>query len=183
MKIRDNLRAMRRFFWRWRLGLRNVHPTFLAGGFSRISRDFKADAYSYVGPGCEIVPGVSIGAYTMLGPGARILGNDHIFDLPGTPTIFSGRPEFKKTLIGKDVWIGAQSIIIAGTSIGDGAIIAAGAVVTRDVPDFSIVAGVPARIIRKRFSPEDEKTHRLFLEEPAKNGKYAKRIVVQAGGN
>ena len=54
-------------------------------------------------------------------------------------------------VIGNDVWIGSNAIIINGVSIGDGAIIAAGAVVTKDVPDYAIVGGVPAKLIRMRF--------------------------------
>lgn len=56
--------------------------------------------------------------------------------------------------IGNDVWIGTGAILLDGVQIGDGAVIAAGAVVTGDVAPYSIVGGVPAREIRKRFSPE-----------------------------
>ncbi len=57
--------------------------------------------------------------------------------------------------IGNDVWIGARVTIIDGVRVGSGAIIGAGAVVTEDVPDYAVVAGVPARVIRYRFQPED----------------------------
>lgn len=57
-------------------------------------------------------------------------------------------------LIGNDVWIGYEAVIMAGVTIGDGAIIAARAVVTHDVPPYAIVGGVPARLIRMRFSAE-----------------------------
>lgn len=60
----------------------------------------------------------------------------------------------KKTKIGNDVWIGNGAIVINGVSVGDGAIIGAGAVVTKDVPPYSVVAGVPAKVIRYRFDPE-----------------------------
>lgn len=60
----------------------------------------------------------------------------------------------QKTTIGNDVWIGKNAIIIAGVKIGNGAIIGAGAVVTKDVPDYAIVGGVPAKIIRYRASEE-----------------------------
>lgn len=66
-------------------------------------------------------------------------------------------PLFKETqpvTLGSDVWIGARATILSGVSIGDGAIVAAGAVVTKDVPAFAIVAGAPARLIRLRFAPE-----------------------------
>lgn len=57
-------------------------------------------------------------------------------------------------IIGNDVWIGYEAVIMAGVRIGDGAIVAARAVVTKDVPPYSIVGGVPAREIRKRFEPD-----------------------------
>jgi acetyltransferase-like isoleucine patch superfamily enzyme len=65
-------------------------------------------------------------------------------------------------VIGNDVWIGTGAILMEGITIGDGAIVAAGAVVTRDVPAYTIVGGVPAREIRKRFTEEQiEKLMRL----------------------
>ena len=57
-------------------------------------------------------------------------------------------------MIGNDVWIGYEASILAGVTIGDGAIIGTRAVVTKDVPPYTIVGGVPARQIRKRFSDE-----------------------------
>lgn len=56
--------------------------------------------------------------------------------------------------IGNDVWLGANSTVLSGVTVGDGAVVAAGAVVTRSVPAYAIVGGVPARIIKYRFSPE-----------------------------
>lgn len=60
----------------------------------------------------------------------------------------------RKTVIGNDVWIGFGAIIISGVTIGDGSVIAAGAVVTKDVPPYAIVGGVPARVLKMRFSVE-----------------------------
>ena len=57
-------------------------------------------------------------------------------------------------VIGNDVWIGFEAVILAGVKIGDGAIIGARAVVTKDVPPYSIVGGIPAKVIRKRYSPD-----------------------------
>jgi len=57
-------------------------------------------------------------------------------------------------VIGNDVWIGFEAVIMAGVTIGDGAIIASRAVVTKDVPPYSIVGGTPAKLIRKRFTDE-----------------------------
>jgi hypothetical protein len=59
---------------------------------------------------------------------------------------------FRHATIGNDVWTGHNVNIMAGVSVGDGAIVGAGSVVTKDVPPFAIVAGVPARVVRMRFS-------------------------------
>lgn len=178
MKLRNMIRNFRRFFWKKILRLNNVHSTFLAGGFSSISTDFCAGAFCYVGPGCQIGPGVSINDYTIIGPGVKILGNDHIFNFPGRAVIFSGRPIFKKTKIGKDVWIGAGAIIMAGVTIQDGAIIAAGAVVVHDVEPMTIIGGIPARFIRNRFnSLTDNQLHIDYLSKPASAEEYPKRIA------
>lgn len=158
--------------------LRNVSSSTMFGGRSFISSDFQADDFSYIGPRCEITSGVSLGAYSMLGPGVRIVGNDHVFENVGVPIIFAGRPVFKATKIGKDAWIGAGAIVLAGTSVGDGAIVAAGAVVTKDVEKFTIVGGVPAKFIRNRFlNDEDELTHQNFLEMPPFEGEYCLRSI------
>lgn len=65
-----------------------------------------------------------------------------------------GKVDIKKITIGNDVWIGSDVIITNNANIGNGAIVGAGAVFTKDVPDYAVVAGVPARIIRYRYSPE-----------------------------
>jgi len=149
---------------RYIYGLKHVHPTFNIGGRCSISKDFIAGEHSYVGNKSYIYPGVSIGRYTMLGQNVQILGSDHIYNIPGTPAIFSGRPNLKETIIGRDVWIGANSIILSGVNIGDGAIVAAGSIVTKDVPPFFIVGGVPAKTIKKRFNSSiEEKTHLNML--------------------
>lgn len=67
----------------------------------------------------------------------------------------------KRTIVGNDVWIGRRAIIKAGVKIGDGAVIGSGTVVTKDVPPYAVVAGVPAKIIRYRF---DEETIKKLLE-------------------
>lgn len=63
--------------------------------------------------------------------------------------------EFEQIKIGNDVWIGARAIILDGVTIGDGAIVAAGAVVTKDVPAYAVVGGVPSKILRYRFEPAE----------------------------
>ncbi len=71
------------------------------------------------------------------------------------------KDSINRVKIGHDVWIGANSVIMPGISVGNGAIIAAGAVVTKNVPDYAIVAGVPAKILKYRF---DEKTIQELLQ-------------------
>lgn len=93
-----------------------------------------------------------------------ILGGDHRFNLPGVPMMCSGRPEIPATIIEDDVWIGFRAIIMAGVTIGRGSIIAAQSVVTKDVPPYSIVGGIPAVVIANRFEKsEDISTHDRML--------------------
>ncbi len=93
--------------------------------------------------------GVEIGARTLIGYGTNILSSNHnIPHLPGH--IFGAGHTAAKVSIGRDVWIGANCTILAGVSVGEGAVIAAGSVVTRDVPPATVVGGVPAKEIRKR---------------------------------
>jgi len=170
-------RAYKRFVIKYLYSLRFVDKTFNIGGKSRISPDLVAGAYSYVGPNCLIYPGVSIGNYTMLAPNVQIIGSDHRYDTPGMSIIFSERPPLKKTTIGHDVWVGSDSIIYTGVNIGDGAIIAAGSVVNKDVPPFQVFGGVPAKFIKNRFkSLDDEAIHRFMLNESPKAGNRAKPL-------
>lgn len=167
-------RAAVMLYKRWHYGLALVHPTFFMSGRSRISKDFIAHEYSFISEGCIIGPMVELGAYSMFGPRVTVVGGDHRFDRPGVPIIFSGRSELRPTVIARDVWVGANSILIAGVCIGRGAIIAAGAVVTKDVPPYEIHGGVPARKIGERFiDPAERLAHDRMLTEPPKRGDYA----------
>ena len=148
------LRLLKRSFYILKYGLKSVDNTFLATAKCHISKDFKAGAYSYVGPGSTIYPKVSIGKYTMIANDVHILGGDHKFDKVGTPIIFSGRGNFKETIIGDDVWVGAYSVIMSGVHIGNGAIVAAGSVISKDVAPYSIVGG-HNRLIRMRFDSQE----------------------------
>lgn len=160
-------------------GTKAAHPTAYLARKSDLSKDLRVGAYSYIGPGAIISPNVSIGKYTMLGPSVFILGADHIFNSVGTPTIFSGRPQPSQTIIGDDVWIGARATIIAGNKIGNGAIVAAGSVVTKDVPEFAIVAGIPAKIIRMRFTDSEQESHRRMLADKPREGRFCQSIEKQ----
>jgi acetyltransferase-like isoleucine patch superfamily enzyme len=169
LRLRSAVMAVRRY----RRRLANVHPTFYMPARTSVARDLKAGPYSFVNVDCVIGPHVSIGAYTMLAPRVAIVGNDHVWDRPGVPMIFSGRPEMRETVIGDDVWIGYGAIVKSGVTIGRGAIVAAGAVVVRDVPPYEIHGGVPAGKIGDRFMNEkDRAIHDRMLEQPASKGDY-----------
>lgn len=93
--------------------------------------------------------GVTIGMYCLFGPNVVIVSEDHNFESTDRPIKFQGSTRAPVS-IGDDCWIGANSVITAGVTIGRGAIVAAGSVVTSDVEDFSVVGGVPARLLRSR---------------------------------
>jgi acetyltransferase-like isoleucine patch superfamily enzyme len=108
---------------------------------------------------------ISVGAFCYIGPEVLIFGRaDHPTHLVSTYPFRTKllRPDAGNTdavtkgavRIGSDVWIGARAMILSGVTVGDGAIIAAGAVVARDVPACGIVAGNPAKLIKYRFAPE-----------------------------
>ncbi len=152
--------------------VKNVNRTcYLAWG-SKISNDLVMGAYGYIGPGAEIPRFVKMSNYVMIGKDLLITGNDHVFNVVKKPVIFSGRPKPKLTIIEDDVWIGSRVTIIAGVTIGRGAIIAAGSVVTRNVEAYSIVGGVPSKVIRMRFSADEIAEHDKFLRGKLICGDY-----------
>jgi acetyltransferase-like isoleucine patch superfamily enzyme len=109
----------------------------------RIGRDSLVGEFCIIrGPG-----GVTIGDRTYLSPSVHIYSSNHVFDDPDRPFIDQGVTT-QGVVIGDDCWIGAMAIILDGVTIGKGSVVAAGAVVTNDVPPHTVVAGTPARIIR-----------------------------------
>ena len=93
--------------------------------------------------------GVRIGDRTLVGYRTQILSANHTIPSEHGRACEAGHDK-KPVVIGCDVWIGANCIILPGTTIGDGAVIGAGSVVTKPVEPFCVVAGVPARLIRRR---------------------------------
>lgn len=130
-----------------------------------LSSDFVLGRYSFINKGCFIGPKVQCGNYVMFGPYVIIAGGDHGYSTVGQPMYFSGRQDICDTTIGDDVWIGANSCIKAGVTIGDGAIIGMGSVVVKDVPPFAIVAGNPARFIRMRFDESQMVQHKNNISD------------------
>lgn len=104
---------------------------------------------SGLGVNCSVHGPLRIGENVMMGPDVTILTHTHNIERTDIPMGRQGSV-VKEVSIGDDVWIGMRSIIMSGVRIGNGVVIGAGAVVTKNVPDFAIVGGVPARIIRYR---------------------------------
>lgn len=146
--LRNVLTACRRLFLVRVMGM-DIHPT------SQMSLSAKPDL--------TFPKGVHLGAYSYVAFGARILAHDRTRGL------------YCHTYIGKNCFIGGESIILPGITIGDNCVIGAGSVVTKDVPPRSVVAGNPAKIIQSdievgrygRFANADDNERTLRAKDPA----------------
>lgn len=140
--------------------------------------------YVQIGPGASMIASIAyihIGNKVRFGPNVTIRGGDHRFDIPGK-FMYDYKESDKlpendaDVFIEDDTWIGTNVTILKGVTIGRGSIVAAGAVVTKSVPPYSIAAGVPAKIIGKRFKqPGQIEIHEktLFADNPLPPEAYA----------
>jgi virginiamycin A acetyltransferase len=139
----------------------HVSARAIAGEQIKIQRSTVIDSqseigsYTYIGSHCFITKS-KIGRYCSIANNVNIGQGEHDLKRISTSSLFYKNPYKELTLedciVGDDVWIGVGAIILRGVKIGMGSVVAANAVVTKSIPDYAIVAGVPARIIRYRFS-------------------------------
>jgi maltose O-acetyltransferase len=120
------------------------------GCYFGTGQGLKVGDRSQLGQNAKIDPDVCIGDDVLMGPDVMILTTRHAFEALNVPINRQGCLDRKPVTIGNDVWIGARAIILPGVHIGDKAVIGAGSVVTKDVPECAIFVGNPARITRRR---------------------------------
>ena len=128
----------------------------------------KVGAYTYISANTD-VENAEIGKYCSISDHSRIGMGSHNLNQISTSPLFTekrnaaksqwveenkGAAPLKKVYVGNDVLIGSHALILGGVTIGNGAVVGAGAVVTGDVPPYAVVGGVPAKVIKYRFSPE-----------------------------
>ena len=167
--------------------LRRIRMYLLAPAFHRHGKNFifgPGDRYTYhtieigddvsIGSGATFIASESriiIGSKVLFGPNVTIMGGNHNTSVVGQfmYDVRNKRPEDDQdVVIEDDVWVGAGVIILKGVHVGRGSIIAAGALVNRDVPPYTIVAGIPAKPIRLRFDVETILNHEKLLYPPEK---------------
>ena len=122
-----------------------------------VSDDTSIGDYTYINKNTT-VENCQIGKYCSISEGVKINPVNHNFKLKTTHPILGDNGHYglknKKVIIGNDVWISLNVIILQGVTIGNGAVIGAGAVVTHDIPPYSIAVGVPAKVVKYRFDKQ-----------------------------
>ena len=114
-----------------------------------ISAHIEIGDHSELGTRCMIHSNVKIGNHVIMGPDVKIYSRNHGYSSLEVPIQLQGRIQ-ESTTIGDDVWIGANAVILPGVSVGDHVVIGAGSIVTKDIPDYAIVGGNPAKVIKLR---------------------------------
>lgn len=134
--------------------------------FKKFGKDAKVNAGVYFGSGINVELGdysslnqgawisndTIIGNDVMMGPFVMILSGSHHFERTDISMREQGAPARRPVVVGDDVWIGARSIILPGVHVGSHTIIGAGSIVTKDVPEWGVVGGNPAKLIRMRMA-------------------------------
>jgi len=136
-----------------------------------------------IGFGAEFIASnttITIGNNVMFGPNVTIRGGDHNTSVTGKfmcDIVEKRKKDDQPVVIEDDVWIGSRAVILKGVRIGRGAIVAAGTVVTKDVPAYSIVAGIPAKVLKFRWPVEVIIEHEriLYTENQRLQESYLRR--------
>lgn len=143
------------------IGVRKFRGFIVSLFVNKSGRNLKIESNAYISPfieigdnsmlgeNCRIYSGVKIGNDVLMAPDVHILTRNHNFDRTDIPMNIQG-DSFKEVIIGDDVWIGTNVVILPGVTIGDHSIIASGAVVAKSVPSYAITGGVPAKVIKFR---------------------------------
>jgi len=166
-----------------RAALRRFRSWLVRPAFAQCGRNFRFDpdgsyTHATIHVGNDVALGIGavlwavppayieIHDKVILGPNVTIMAGDHAFDIPGAlmSDLHTKRPgDDLPVIIESDVWLGANVTILKGVTIGRGCVVASGAVVTRPTEPYTVVAGVPARKLRDRFTPEQILVHEHFL--------------------
>lgn len=128
------------------------------GAWFRTGGTLSVGDNSNIGINANINGFVSIGKDVLMGPDVIIMSRNHVFDNPNTPIRKQGYTEHRPVKIGDDVWISARVIILPGVTIGNGSVVAAGSIVTKDIPPYTVVVGVPAVPVKRRNKVIDKET-------------------------
>jgi maltose O-acetyltransferase len=115
-----------------------------------ISPNIKVGDYSELGERCLIYGGTEIGSEVLMGQDVKIFTQNHNFNDLEKSIRHQGN-SFKKVVIGNDIWVCSNVVILPGVQIGSHSVIASGSVVTKSFPPYSIIGGNPARLIKKRI--------------------------------
>lgn len=171
MLIRYPLRLFNKISFRATVIDSKIHKNAVVQHHANV-RYSKIGKYTYVSARSSVIY-ADVGSFCSIAAGVAIGGGAHDIDAVSTSPVFNkgrnvfgcnlGNVEFspfKVTTIGNDVWIGNRALVLQGVTVGDGAIIGAGSVVTKDVEPYTIVAGNPAKAIRRRF--DDETAEKLL---------------------
>lgn len=122
----------------------NIYPR------SQFSSQVELGDNSDIGSHCRLNGKVVIGENVIMGPEVVVFTSNHNINRTDIPIKYQGNTPMEPVYINDDVWIGSRAIILPGVSVGKGAVVAAGAVVTQNVPDFAIVGGNPAKVLKVR---------------------------------
>jgi len=143
----------------------------------------------YIGPGALFLSSesyIKIGNKVLFGPNVTIIGGNHSSHIVGK-YMFDYKLSEKlpsddaPVIIEDDVWVGTGAIILKGVTIGRGSIVAAGAVIAKSVPPYAIIGGVPAKILKFRWKPEEILKHEAILYKESQRLKKEDLMLSQSG--